>query len=130
MACFARSRELVFRCGGNARKINGRDAEDLSGHGHGVGGELAAACAGAGTGIGFKSLKACLVNAARGVRADAFKNILDGNVDAVEFAGRDGSAVEHHAGNVEAAKSHDDAGHVLVAASNADQAVKEIAAGD
>ena len=102
-------------------------------HGHGVGGELAAACARAGTGIGFESFKTGVVNASGGVGADAFKDILNGDVylfaiGAVELAGRDGAAVEHHAGNVEPAKRHDDAGHVLVAAADADQAVEEIAA--
>ena len=135
VAGFAGGGVLVFRCGGNAGEIDGRDAENFTGHGHGVGGELAAACAGAGTGVGFKSFKAGVVDAAGGVGADAFEDVLDGDVDqfavgAVEFAGSDGAAVEHHAGNVEAAESHDDAGHVLVAAADADEAVKEIAAGD
>ncbi len=51
-----------------------------AGHGHGVGGELAAACARAGTGVGFESFKACVVDAAGGVRADAFEDILNGDV--------------------------------------------------
>ena len=50
-------------------------------HGHGVGGELAAACARAGTGVGFESFEPRVVDLAGGVRADAFKDVLDGDVD-------------------------------------------------
>jgi hypothetical protein len=64
------------------------------------------------------------------VGADALEDILNGDVHAVQFAGSDGSAVEHEAGNVEAAEGHDDAGHVLVAAADAGEAVEEVAAGD
>jgi hypothetical protein len=66
----------------------GEMPRNFAAHGHGVGGELAAACARAGTGVGFKSLKAGVVDAAGGVRADAFEDILNGDVDAVQFAGR------------------------------------------
>ena len=63
-----------------------------------------------------------------------FEHVLNRDVDftigAVQLAGRDRSAVEHHAGNVEPAQRHDDAGHVLVAAADAHQAVEEIAARD
>ena len=80
-AGFARGCVLVFRGGGNAGKMHRRDAENFAAHGHGVGGELAAACAGAGTGIGFESFKAGIVDLAGGVRADAFEDILNRNVD-------------------------------------------------
>ena len=79
---------------------------------------------------GFKRFKPGIVNATRCVRADALEDILNRDVDSIQFAGRNGSAVEHHAGNVEAAERHDDAGHVFIAAADADQAVKEIAARD
>ncbi len=65
-----------------------------------------------------------------GVSADAFEDVLDGDVDAVQLAGSDGAAVEHDARDIEAAERHDDAGHVLVAAADADEAVEEIAAGN
>jgi hypothetical protein len=62
-------------------EADGRDAQNLAAHGHGVGGELAAACARAGTGIGFESFKARIVDAPGGVRADAFEDILNRDVD-------------------------------------------------
>ena len=83
VAGFSRGCVLVLGGCRNAREINGRDAEDLSAHGHGVGRKLAAACARAGTGIGFKSLEAGIIDAPRRVRADAFKHILNRDVDAV-----------------------------------------------
>ncbi len=71
----------------------------------------------------------------RGVRADAFEYILDGDVDrlpvrAFHVAGCDGAAIEHERWNVETAERHDRARHVLVAAGDGDQAVEEIAASD
>ena len=67
--------------GGDAGEMHGRDAEEFAGHGHGVGGELAAAGAGAGTGGGFEGFETGVVDLAGGVRADAFEDILDGDVD-------------------------------------------------
>ena len=64
------------------------------------------------------------------MRADALEDVLDRNVRAIQFSRRDRSAVEHHAGNVEPAESHDDAGHILVATADANQAIKEVAARD
>ena len=61
--------------------MDGRDAEDFAAHGHGVGGELAAACAGAGTGVGFKRFEAGFVDFAGGEGADAFEDVLNGDVD-------------------------------------------------
>ena len=48
----------------------------------------------------------------------------------VHVAGGDGAAVEHEAGDVEAGEGHDGAGHVFVAAGDADEAVEGVAAGD
>ena len=53
-----------------------------------------------------------------------------GSVGLGEATGGDGAAVEHDAGDVEAGHGHDGAGHVLVAAGDADDAVEEVAAGD
>ena len=132
---FACGRVLVFVGGRNAGKLHGRNAQHLAAHGHGVCGELAAARAGTGAGIGFEGFKAGVVDLAGSVRADAFEDVLNRDVDllavgAVEFSRSDGAAVEHHAGNIEAAEGHDDAGHVLVASADADEAVEEIAARD
>ncbi len=48
----------------------------------------------------------------------------------LQLAGSDRAAVKHHAGNIEPAERHDDAGHVLVAAADAHEPVEEIAARD
>ncbi len=67
--------------------------------------------------------------------AHAFEDLKDGDlfgraVGLGQFAGSDGAAVEHEAGDVEAAKRHDGGGHVLVAAGDADEAVEGVAASD
>ena len=121
--------------GGDAGELHGRDAEELAGHGHGVGGELAAAGSGAGTGGGFEGFEFGVVDLSGGVRAHAFEDVEDGDVfggavGLLEVAGGDAAAVEHEAGDVEAGEGHDGAGHVLVAAGDADDAVEEVAAGD
>ena len=72
---------------------------------------------------------------AGGVRADGFEDVVDGDVfvgavGLAEIAGRDGAAVEHEAGDVEAREGHDGGGHVLVAAGDADEAVEGVAARD
>ena len=126
---------LFGRHGGDAGDLDGRDAEELAGHGHGVGGELAAAGSGAGTGCGFEGFELVVVDLAGGVRAHAFEDLEDGDlfdgaVGLLEVAGGDGAAVEHEAGDVEAAEGHDGGGHVLVAAGDADEAVEGVAAGD
>ena len=64
-----------------------------------------------------------------------FEDIEDGDVlcrsvRLLSFPGAIAAAVDHHARNVEAAESHDDARHVLVASTDADDAVEEIAARD
>ena len=101
---------LFWRHGGDAGDLDGRDAEELAGHGHGVGGELAAAGSGAGAGCGFDGFELVVVDLAGGVRADAFEDVEDGDlfvgaVGLAELAGRDGAAVEHEAGDVEAARA-------------------------
>ena len=54
----AREASCFFgRHGGDAGEVEGRDAEELAGHGHGVGGELAAAGSGAGAGGGFEGFE-------------------------------------------------------------------------
>ena len=126
---------LFGRHGGDAGDHHGRDAEELAGHGHGVGGELASAGAGAGTGGGFESFELVVVDLAGGVRAHAFEDLEDGDlfvgaVGLLEVAGGDAAAVEHEAGDVEAGERHDAGGHVLVAAGDADEAVEAVAAGD
>ncbi len=130
---------------GDAGEEHGRDAEELAGHGHGVGGELPAAGSGAGAGDGLDGFELRVGDAAGGVGADGLEDVLDGDVDEVgaggfgggfavradaQVAGRDAAAVEHEAGDVEAGEGHDGAGHVLVAAGDADDAVEEVAAGD
>ncbi len=126
---------LFGRHGGDAGDVDGRDAEELAGHGHGVGGELAAAGSGAGAGGGFEGFELLVVDLAGGVRAHAFEDLEDGDlfdgaVGLLELAGGDGAAVEHEAGDVEAGERHDGGGHVLVAAGDADEAVEGVAAGD
>ena len=79
-AGLARGRVLSRRHGGNAGDLDGRDAEELAGHGHGVGGELAAAGSGAGAGGGFEGFELVVVDLAGGVRADAFEDLQDGDV--------------------------------------------------
>ena len=127
-AGFARRGVLVRAGGRNPGKVDGRDAEDFAGHRHRVCCELAAASARAGTRVGLKCFKARIVDAACCVRADALEDVLNGNVSAVQLAGRDGATVKHHPRNVEAAESHDDSRHILVAAANAHEAVEKIAA--
>ncbi len=126
---------FVGRHGGDAGDLNGGDAEELAGHGHGVGGELAAAGSGAGAGGGFEGFELRVGDLAGGVRAHAFEDLEDGDlfdgaVGLRELAGGDGAAVEHEAGDVEAAEGHDGGGHVLVAAGDADEAVEGVATGD
>ena len=72
-ACFS------LRHRGDAGELDGRDAEELAGHGHGVGGELAAAGSGAGAGCGFDGFELVVVDAAGGVRADGFEDGEDGD---------------------------------------------------
>ena len=48
----------------------------------------------------------------------------------LDVAGGDGAAVEHEAGDVETAESHDGGGHVLVAAGDADDTVERVATSD
>ena len=120
---------LVGGHGGDAGDLDGRDAEELAGHGHGVGGELAAAGSGAGTGGCFESFELVVVDLSGGVRAHALEDLKDGDlfdraVGLGQLAGSDGAAVEHEAGDVEAAERHDGCGHVLVAAGDADEAVE------
>ena len=64
-AGFAAGGVLLFRHRGDAGELDGRDAEELAGHGHGVGGELAAAGAGAGAGCGFDGFELVVVDACR-----------------------------------------------------------------
>ena len=66
---------FVRRHGGDAGELHGRDAEELAGHGHGVGGELAAAGSGAGTGGGFEGFELGVVDLSGGVRAHAFEDL-------------------------------------------------------
>ncbi len=126
---------LVGRHGGNAGDLDGGDAEELAGHRHGVGGELAAAGSGAGAGCGFESFELVVVDLSGGVRAHALEDLKDGDllggaVGLGELAGSDGAAVEHEAGDIEAAERHDGGGHVLVATGDADEAVEGVAARD
>ena len=65
--------------GGDAGELDGRDAEELAGHGHGVGGELAAAGSGAGAGGGFDGFELVVVDFAGGVGADGFEDLRDGD---------------------------------------------------
>ena len=111
--------------------MHGGDAEELASHRHGVGGELPATGSGAGTGGGFEGFELVIVDLAGGVRAHAFEDLQDGDflggaVGLGELAGGDGAAVEHEAGDVEAGEGHDGGGHVLVAAGDADDAVKTV----
>ena len=57
-AGFAGGLVFFWRHGGDAGDVHGGDAEELAGHGHGVGGELSAAGTGAGAGGGFERLRA------------------------------------------------------------------------
>ncbi len=134
-AGFAAGGVFFFAHCGDAGELDGRDAEELAGHGHGVGGELAAAGAGAGAGCGFDGFELVVVDAAGRVRADGFEDGEDGDlfvgaVGLMEHAGRDAAAVEHEAGDVEARERHDGGGHVLVAAGDADEAVEGVGARD
>ena len=65
---------------GTPVSLDGRDAEELAGHGHGVGGELAAAGSGAGAGGGFDGFELVVVDLAGGVGADGFEDVEDGDV--------------------------------------------------
>ena len=132
---FLRRSVLLLPGGRHSGKLNGRNTENFAGHGHRVGRKLSAACPRARTGIRFECFKAGVVNLACCIRANAFKYVLNRNVNlfaigAVQLARRDRSAVQHHAGNIETTQSHDDAGHIFVAAADADKSVEKIAAGD
>ena len=72
--------------GGDAGELDGRDAEELAGHGHGVGGELAAAGAGAGAGGGFDGFELGVGDLAGGVGADGFEDLLDGDLSSSPFS--------------------------------------------
>ncbi len=89
----------------DAGEHHGRDAEELAGHGHGVGGKLSAAGSGAGTGCGFEGFEFGVVDLSGGVGAHAFEDVEDGDVFAaavglLEMAGGDAAAVEHDAGDI------------------------------
>ena len=60
---------------GTPVRYHGGDAEELAGHGHGVGGELASAGSGAGTGGGFEGFELLVVDLAGGVGAHAFEDV-------------------------------------------------------
>ena len=69
------------------------------------------------------------------MRAHALKDVEDGDlfigaVGLAQLAGRDRATIEHESRDVETRKRHDGSGHVLVAASDADQAVEAVAARD
>ena len=104
--------------------------EELAGDRHRVGGELAAAGAGARARLVFDRAEVGVAHRAGGVRADRLEHFLNGDRLVVEVAGRDRSAVEQHAGNVEARERHHAAGNRLVAADQDDEAVEAVAARD
>ncbi len=79
-AGFAGGLGLVRVHGGNAGDLDGGDAEELAGHGHGVGGELAAAGSGTGAGGGFEGFELGVVDLAGGVGAHAFEDLQDGDL--------------------------------------------------
>ena len=90
---------------------------------------------GPGQAAASRASSSVVVDLAGGVRAHALEDVQDGDlfraaVGLLQVAGSDGAAVEHEAGDVETSQRHDGAGHVLVAAGDADEAVEEVAAGD
>ena len=107
--------------GGDHAAAHRRDAERLEGGRHRVRGELAAAGAGAGQAAPSISCSSSSRHLAGGVRADGLEDVLDRHVLALEFAGRDRAAVEHHAGHVEPGHRHHRAGDGLVAAGERDE---------
>ena len=62
------------------------------------------------------------------MHADAFENIDNGHVAALELAGQNGAAVHKHGSHVEAQHRHHDTGQALVAAGNADKGVVGVTA--
>ena len=65
------------------------------------------------------SVSSLVGDLAGGVGADGLEHLLDGDALAVEVAGQDRAAVEHHAGDVEPAQRHHGAGDRLVAPADA-----------
>ena len=88
---------------------------------------------GPGTGRSFHGFELIVRDLAGGMRTDGFKYVLDGDIDEravglLQLARSNGAAVEHEAGDIQAAHGHDGAGHVFVTASDTDDAVEEVAA--
>ena len=123
-------REIVARQydGGRTRRIRQRKTDRFGDAGHRVGGELAAAGACAGTRVTLELVEIARRHLAGGELADAFEDIDDGDVLALELARHDRAAIEEHARHVQTQHRHHHAGKRLVAAGNADQRVVAMAA--
>ena len=93
-----------------------------------IGRELAAAGSGAGAGVIFDIEQLGVGDAAAGVCADGFEDVLNPDVAAVVFAWHDGAAIEHDAGNIEAEQGHGRAGDGLIAGHQRDDAIEHVAA--
>jgi hypothetical protein len=100
------------------------EPERLDRRRHGVGGVHAAAGAGPGNGGALDARELGLGDGAAGVAAHRFEHRDD--VGAAR-ARPDGAAVDEHAGSVEPRHGHHAAGHVLVAATDGDEAVEAFA---
>ena len=120
------------------------ETHGLNGRGHGVGGVHAAAGTGSGAGVAlnvFHDIGGLAAGLARvGLGVEAVVRVRPGglvagaNVDllfqqgGVAFA--DGASVDHDEGPVVPGGSHDDAGHVLVAAGDGNVSIVVLGAGD
>ncbi len=113
---------------GRAGGIWQRQADRFGDASHRVGGELSAAGARTGAGVSFKFGQIAGRHFARRELADAFENIDDGDIPALEFPRHDRAAIEKHARHVEPQHRHHHAGQALVAAREADERVVAMAA--
>ena len=107
-----------------------RQAQELERRGHGVGRVLAAAGAGAGAGDVLYVVQLVEADLARPVRPDRLVDAHDVDRPALVHPRVDRPVVERERGDVEAGHRHRRAGHRLVAADEADDAVEEVAADD
>ena len=121
--------------GGRHRGIAGvvgeGHAHGLDGGAHGVGGIHAAAGASARAGFAFDVVNAGFIELASLELADRFEDGDDVDVVALDAGtGQDAAAVDEDAGHVEPGHAHEAAGHILVAATDRQDAVVIHAAGD
>jgi hypothetical protein len=64
------------------------------------------------------------------MRADRFVHVAQREIDALELAGLDGSAVQHHGRRVEAHERHRRAGAGLIAREQPDERIEHVTAAD